>query len=111
LVRSRLNGHPALSDLEKEIAGAAATESEKPSVDDPGEALQILDDLTRRQLELSFKAVITRDSQFAADLAKMLSKLRPSAAEPAAQNANMQARALGNARIYQAGRDQHISGT
>lgn len=113
LVRTKLQGHPALQDLDEEAAALVASAPDLPDapLDQGAEVWAArITDLTRRQLELALQAALLKDADFSNELTESLSQLQ-STSRPTTTNTTtiMQARASGTGRVYQAGRDQHIN--
>jgi hypothetical protein len=111
LVRSKLAGHPALRDLDEEAAAAPVDPPSTTGIEVSGAAPEGgVSELTREQLELSLRAALAKDEDFAAELAEAVAAVQ--GAEPAGGapgGTSMTARASGRGRVYQAGRDQHIN--
>jgi hypothetical protein len=116
LVRAKLAGHPALRDLDEEVAATAADDPTSPSTaGDPEDRVAVpsggaVSPLTSEQLELSLRAALGKDDEFAAHLAAALAAVRGAVpSEGPGAWTSMTAVVTGQGRVYQAGRDQHIT--
>jgi hypothetical protein len=110
-VRSKLAGHPALRDLDEEAGTDPADDGESGRGDaDAADSDGEVSDLTKEQLESSLRAAVTKDREFAEQLADLVAELQALTPQPGkpAGGVSMTAKASGHGRVYQAGRDQHI---
>ncbi len=105
LVRTKLGGHPALKELDDEAAQAPTAPTDDAEAGTAG-----VTELTRQQLELSLQSALAKDTAFAGQLRALMDELKPVMDNAGGTSITMNAQASGHGRVYQAGRDQHISG-
>jgi hypothetical protein len=112
IVRAKLEGHPALHDLDDE-ATALANDSSPEISPPPGKEPQVwatrISDLTRRQLELALESAVTRDPAFSQQLDVIMAQLQAIHPTTVSNTTVMEAKAYGQGRVYQAGHDLHIT--